>query len=157
GLAFVPVFAFDGETGRLLRPLAATKTLVIAAAAIISLTAAPALRGLCVRGRVVPELENPLVRWLVRGYRPVLHCALSRPGLTLATALLAAASCVPIARRLGGEFLPRIDEGDLLFMPTTAPGASLPEAAAQLRAQDEAIAAAPEVAAVLGKVGRADT
>lgn len=156
-LTFLPVFAFGDETGRLLRPLALTKTLVIASAALVSLTLAPALRERLLRGRVKAELDNPLTRTLVRLYRPFVHFALSRPVLTLATAGLALVSCLPIASRLGGEFLPRVDEGDLLFMPTTLPGVSGDQAAAQLRRQDRAIAQRKEVATVFGKVGRADT
>ncbi len=156
-LSFLPVFAFTGETGRLLRPLAFTKTLVIAAAALVAVTVAPALRERLVRGRILPEFDNPLTRRLVRIYRPFVTFALTRPVLTLATALLAAASCFPIMSRLGGEFLPRVDEGDLLFMPTTLPGVSPGDAGVQLNRIDRALAAFPEVAQVFGKVGRANT
>ena len=156
-LSFLPVLAFSGETGRLLRPLAITKTLVIGAAALVTLTLAPALRDRFLRGRVRPEFDNPLTRGLVRIYRPFVHFALSRPALTLAIAALALVSCIPVALRLGGEFLPRVEEGDLLFMPTTLPGASPEELAAQLRLQDGALAESKEVATVFGKIGRADT
>ncbi|MDP9034889.1 MAG: efflux RND transporter permease subunit, partial [Myxococcota bacterium] len=156
-LSFLPVFAFSGETGRLLGPLALTKTLVIASASVVTLTLAPALRDRLLFGPVVAELKNPLTRSLVRAYRPVVRFALSNPALTLTTAALAVASCLPIATRLGGEFLPRIDEGDLLFMPTTLPGVPPELAAWQLRKQDRAIAAFGEVSTVFGKVGRADT
>jgi Cu(I)/Ag(I) efflux system membrane protein CusA/SilA len=156
-VAFLPVFAFTGESARLLRPLALTKTLVIASAALVSVTLAPALRDRLLSGRVEPEFENPLTRWLVAAYRPFVHFALARPVLTLATAALAVASCLPLVNRLGGEFLPRIDEGDLLFMPTTLPGVPVTDAADQLGRQDRAIAATPEVATVLGKIGRGDT
>jgi Cu(I)/Ag(I) efflux system membrane protein CusA/SilA len=156
-VAFLPVFAFTGETGRLLRPLAVTKTLMIASAAIVSLTFAPALRDRLLGGRVRPELDNPLTRWLVRVYRPIVHFALARPALTIGTAVLAVASCLPIALQLGGEFLPQVDEGDLLFMPTTLPGVRGDRAAYQMREQDRTIASFPEVRTVFGKVGRADT
>ncbi len=156
-LAFLPVFAFTGESGRLLRPLALTKTLVIGSAAIVTLTLAPALRERLLRGRIAPELANPITFWLVRVYRPFVHFALSRPALTLATAALAVLSCVPIVSRLGGEFLPRIDEGDLLFMPTTLPGVPEDLAQNQLLQQDRALRGFDEVATVFGKVGRADT
>ena len=156
-LTFVPVLAFGGETGRLLWPLAFTKTVVVVAAALVSVTLAPALRDRLVTGRIVRELDNPLVRWLVRGYRPVVDFVLRRPLLTLATAALALLSCVPIIPHIGGEFLPRIDEGDLLFMPTTGAGASMADTAGQLTLQDQLIAARPEVAVVFGKVGRADS
>ena len=156
-LSFLPVFAFAGETGRLLRPLALTKTLVIAAAALVTITVAPALRNRLLVGRLLPEFDNPITRTLVRIYRPFVHFALARPAFTLVTAALAIASCLPIVTRLGGEFLPRVDEGDLLFMPTTLPGVPEGEAAVQLRRQDHAISQFPEVATVFGKVGRADT
>ena len=154
-LSFLPVFAFTGETARLLEPLAITKTLVIVAAALVALTLAPALRERLLRGRVVPEFDNPLTRALVRLYRPFVHFALRRPALTLVTAALAVLSCLPIIGKLGGEFLPRIDEGDLLFMPTTLAGVPPGEAAVQLRRQDRAISQFEEVATVFGKVGRA--
>jgi Cu(I)/Ag(I) efflux system membrane protein CusA/SilA len=156
-LSFLPVFAFTGETGRLLRPLALTKTLVVAAAALVTLTLAPALRARLLRGRVTAEMANPLTRALVRAYRPFVHFALSRPALTLATAGLALASCLPIVFRLGGEFLPRVDEGDLLYMPTTLPGVAPGEAALQLYWQDHAMSRLGEVRSVFGKVGRADS
>ncbi len=156
-LSFLPVFAFSGETGRLLRPLALTKTLVIAAAALVTLTLAPALRARLLSGRVIPEFGNPLTRGLVRIYRPFVHFALSRPALTLATAGLALISCLPIVGRIGAEFLPRVDEGDLLYMPTTLPGVSPEEASQQLFWQDRAMSQFGEVASVFGKVGRADT
>jgi Cu(I)/Ag(I) efflux system membrane protein CusA/SilA len=156
-LSFLPVFAFSGETGRLLRPLALTKTLVIVSAAVVTLTLAPALRDRLLRGRVVPEFANPLTRGLVRAYRPFVHFALSRPTLTLATAGLALLSCLPVIGRLGGEFLPRVDEGDLLYMPTTLPGVAPVDAATALFWQDHAMSRYGEVKSVFGKVGRADT
>jgi Cu(I)/Ag(I) efflux system membrane protein CusA/SilA len=156
-VAFIPVFAFTGETGRLLRPLAATKTLVVVSAALVSLTLAPALRDRLLRGRVTPEFDNPLTAALVRAYRPFVEFALARPAFTIATAAIAVASCLPLLARIGGEFLPQIDEGDLLFMPTTGPGVPPGQAAAELRRQDQTIAAFPQVRTVFGKVGRADT
>ena len=127
------------------------------AAALVTLTVAPALRDRLLRGRVPAERDNPLVQALVRLYRPFVQFALDRPRLTLATAALAVASCLPILPRLGGEFLPRIDEGDLLFMPTTLAGVPPEEAMRELRAMDRALASFPEVATVFGKVGRADS
>jgi copper/silver efflux system protein len=156
-LSFLPVFAFTGETGRLLRPLAIAKTLVIISAAVVAVTLAPALRDRLLRGPVLPEFDNPITKRLVQLYRPFVHFALARPALTLLTAALAIASCLPILSRLGGEFLPRVDEGDLLFMPTTLPGVTPGDAGIQLRKFDQAIARFPEVATVFGKVGRADT
>ena len=156
-LSFLPVLGFAGETGRLLRPLVIGKTLVIASAAIVTLTLAPALRRCILVGRDKATAPNRLTRAIVRGYTPFVQFALARPRLTLATAALAVLSCVPIASRLGHEFMPRLDEGDLLFMPTTLPGASADASATQLFEQDRALRAFPEVAAVFGKVGRADT
>ncbi|HVR21181.1 MAG TPA: efflux RND transporter permease subunit [Polyangiaceae bacterium] len=155
--AFLPVFAFGGETGRLLRPLAITKTVVIVAAALVALTVAPALRDRLLRGRVVPEAKNPLTNGLIRLYRPFVNFALARPAFTLVTATLAALSCVPIVSRLGSEFLPRIDEGDLLYMPTTSPGLPAEQAETELIRQDLDIAERPEIALVFGKIGRAET
>lgn len=156
-LAFLPTFAFTGESGRLLGPLAFTKTLVIASAAVVTTTFAPALRDRLLRVGVVPELHNPLTRRLVRAYAPFVHFALSRPFLTLGTAALALLSCVPVAARLGGEFLPRVEEGDLLYMPSTLPGVTGDLSLNQLLQQDRAIRDFPEVSTVFGKVGRADT
>ena len=156
-LSFLPVFAFSGETGRLLRPLALTKTLVVAMAALVTMTVAPALRDRLLEGRVRPEFENPITRRLVRIYKPFVYFALSRPAFTVTTAALAVASCIPLLTRLGGEFLPRVDEGDLLFMPTTLSGSSEGEAAVELRRQDRSLTRFPEVSSVFGKVGRADT
>ena len=156
-VSFLPVFAFTGESGRLLRPLALAKTLVVASAALVSLTLAPALRAALLRGPVRPERDNPLNSALVRLYRPFVRFALRRPSVTVATGLLAVASCLPLLPRLGREFLPRVDEGDLLFMPTTLPGAPPTLVQNQLLGQDRAIASFEEVATVFGKVGRADT
>jgi Cu(I)/Ag(I) efflux system membrane protein CusA/SilA len=157
GVAFLPVLGFTGEAGRLLRPLALTKTLVVASAALVAVTAAPALRDRLLVAPVRPELGNPLMRALLGAYRPFVRFALRHPKLTLATGMLALFSCVPIASRLGGEFLPRMDEGDLLYMPTTLPGISAEQAREQLARQDHALAAFDEVESVLGKVGRAET
>jgi Cu(I)/Ag(I) efflux system membrane protein CusA/SilA len=156
-LAFVPVFAFGGETGRLLRPLALSKTVVVLAGALVTLTLAPALRDRLVRGRIVPELRNPLTAALVRAYRPLVHFVLARPAITLVTAALAAISCLPIVWHLGSEFLPRIDEGELLYMPTAAAGLSGTDAHGELTEQDRDIAALPGVQAVFGKIGRSDS
>lgn len=155
--SFLPIFVFEGETGRLLRPMAITKTLVIGSAVVVSLTLSPALRDLVMRGRIVPEYTNPLTRGLVQLYRPFVTFALARPAFTLTTAFLAVISSIPIASRLGAEFLPRVDEGNLLFMPTARPGIPAGEAAAALARQDRALARFSEVSTVFGKVGRADT
>ena len=156
-LSFLPVLGFGGETGRLLRPLAASKTLVIAAAAVVAVTLGPALRERLLRAPVVPEFSNPLTAGLVRLYRPFVQVALRRPGWTLAIAGAALLSCLPLLPGLGREFLPRIDEGDLLSMPTTFPGAPPEELPWQLQRLDGALAGSPAVATVFGKLGRADT
>ncbi|HEY7372204.1 MAG TPA: efflux RND transporter permease subunit, partial [Polyangia bacterium] len=156
-LAFVPVFAFGGETGRLLRPLALSKTLVVLAGALVTLTLAPALRDRLFRGRIVPELRNPLTAALVRMYRPLVHFVLARPAITLVTAGLLAISCLPIVSHLGSEFLPHIDEGELLYMPTATAGLSANDASGELTEQDRDIAALPGVQNVFGKIGRSDS
>ena len=155
--AFLPVLAFSGETGRLLRPLAVTKTLVIGAAAVVAVVVSPVLRNVLLGGRVPPELSNPITRRLMALYGPFVRFALDRPRLTLATGALAVLSALPLVPRLGGEFFPRLDEGDLLYMPTTQPGVMLDDAFDELVAQDRSLAAFGEVASVFGKVGRADT
>jgi Cu(I)/Ag(I) efflux system membrane protein CusA/SilA len=155
--AFLPVLAFSGETGRLLRPLAVTKTLVIGAAAVVAVVVSPVLRNVLLGGRVPPESANPITRRLVAWYGPFVRFALDRPRLTLATGALAVLSALPLLPRLGGEFFPRLDEGDLLYMPTTRPGVMLDEAFDELVAQDRSLGSFGEVASVFGKVGRADT
>jgi Cu(I)/Ag(I) efflux system membrane protein CusA/SilA len=156
-LTFAPVFAFGGETGRLLRPLAFTKILVIAAAALVSLTVAPVLRARLLAGPLPPEDGNRLMKALVGAYRPMVHFVLRHPLSTLATATLAVLSCLPIVTRLGAEFLPHLDEGDLLFMPTTSASVKMTGMGPSLVLQDRALRARGEVSMVFGKVGRADT
>jgi copper/silver efflux system protein len=157
GLSFVPALAFTGETGRLLRPLVLTKTLVIAAALAVTLLVAPALRQLLLRGPLRPELGNPLTALLIRLYRPVVDFALARPWFTLGTAALAAVSCLPLVGQLGSEFLPHIDEGELLYMPSTSADVPPPLGEVELRRQDALLMRRPEVAMVFGKLGRADS
>jgi len=154
---FLPVFALGGQAGRLFRPLAFTKTSVMLAAALLSVTFAPALRDLVLRGRIRPEAQHPLSRAVIRLYRPFVFVALRRPKTTVAMGLLAVLSAVPLGLRLGSEFMPPLDEGDLLYMPTTVPGISIEEAKRALQYQDRALRAFPEVATVFGKVGRAGT
>src|SRR5204863_8014921 len=134
-----------------------TQTMVVGAAALVTITVGPALRTRLLVGRVRREADNPLTSWLVRWYRPFVELVLRRPILTLVTAAIAVASCLPLVPRLGRQFLPRMSEGDLLFMPTTLAGVSADDAVVELRRQDRAIAEFKEVASVFGKVGRADT
>ena len=156
-LSFVPVFALQAQEGRLFSPLAYTKTWAMAAAAVLSVTLIPVLMGLLIRGRIRPERDTPLNRWLIAAYRPVIDWVLGHPRATLAAAggvLLL--SLIPLAR-LGSEFLPTIDEGSLLYMPTALPGLSAGKAAQLLGETDRMIRTVPEVAHVFGKAGRAET
>ncbi|HYO93145.1 MAG TPA: efflux RND transporter permease subunit [Polyangiaceae bacterium] len=156
-ISFLPVFALNGQAGRLFRPLAYTKTFVMLAAALLSVTLAPALRDLLLRGKIRSEAQHPVSRAIRAVYEPFVHVALRRPITTLAIGAFAMLSAVPLALRLGREFMPPLDEGDLLYMPTTLPGISIEEAKRQLIRQDQLIAAFPEVSRVFGKVGRAET
>ncbi|WP_186028047.1 efflux RND transporter permease subunit [Burkholderia gladioli] len=156
-LSFVPVFTLEGQEGRLFAPLAYTKTYTIAAAAGLSVTLVPVLMGYLIRGRIPPEHANPINRWLTRLYAPLIAATLRRPwvaiGLAAAALLLTA---IPLSR-LGGEFMPPLDEGDLLYMPTALPGISVDKAAELLQQTDRLIRTVPEVETVFGKSGRADS
>ncbi|CAL63350.1 Cation efflux system protein CusA [Herminiimonas arsenicoxydans] len=156
-LSFLPVFTLTGQEARLFTPLAYTKTYAMAAAAMLAITLTPVLMGYAIRGRIPPESANPLNRVLKRIYQPALHAALRHPKMIL---LAAAVSLLTLAfplSQLGSEFMPPLDEGDLLYMPTTLPGISADEAADILRRTDQLIAAMPEVERVFGKAGRAET
>ena len=156
-LSFVPVFSLEAQEGRLFSPLAFTKTYAMAAAAGLSVTLVPVLMGYLIRGRIPQEAANPVNRFLTAVYRPTLEAVLRFPVATLATAgLLLAVTVVPVMR-LGGEFMPALDEGDLLYMPSALPGLSVAKAAALLQQTDRLIKTVPEVARVFGKAGRADT
>ena len=156
-LSFLPVLALQGEEGRLFSPLAYTKTYAMAAAALLSITLVPVLLGLLVRGRIRPEQDNPINRGLMAAYRPLLDWVLRKPRLVLVLALaLTLVSAWP-ALRLGSEFMPDLDEGDLLYMPTTFPGIAPDKARQLLQQTDRLILSVPEVARVFGKVGRAET
>lgn len=156
-LSFVPVFALEAQEGRLFHPLAWTKTLAMAAAALLAVTLVPVLMGLLIRGRVPSEAANPVNRVLARAYRPVLAWALVHRGVTLLLAALALAVSVIPWRRLGSEFMPPLNEGALMDMPSLFPGVGTAQARAILTQRDAALAAIPEVALVLGKMGRAET
>ena len=156
-VSFLPVFSLEAQEGRLFRPLAYTKTFAMAAAAILAVTVVPVAMGYFVRGRIRAERANPLNRWLQRLYRPVLLAALRRPwAVVVGGGVIIAATLWP-ASRLGSEFMPPLDEGTLLYMPTTLPGASITVAREALREQDSILASFPEVASVFGKAGRANT
>ncbi|MGA8891417.1 MAG: efflux RND transporter permease subunit, partial [Anaeromyxobacteraceae bacterium] len=156
-VSFLPVFTLTGQAGRLFRPLAFTKTFVMLSAAVLSITFAPALRDLLLRGKIRPESEHPISQAIIKVYKPFVFVALRWPKTTVALGLLAILSAVPLAVRLGSEFMPPLNEGDVLFMPTTFPGISIEEAKISLQHQDRVLRAFPEVASVFGKVGRAET
>ncbi|MGF6998450.1 efflux RND transporter permease subunit [Paraburkholderia sp. GAS32] len=156
-LSFIPVFSLEGQEGKLFSPLAFTKTYTIAAAAGLSVTLVPVLMGLLIRGRIPHENANPINRVLIRLYRPLLEATLRRPWVAIGVALVAlAASAIPLSR-LGGEFMPPLDEGDLLYMPTALPGISTEKASELLQQTDRLIKTVPEVQTVFGKSGRADS
>lgn len=156
-LSFIPIFTLEGQEGRLFGPLAWTKTWSMAASAFLAVVLVPVLMGLWIRGKIPPEDKNPLNRWLVRLYQPLLMGVLRRPKTTLFAALLVLIGGLYPVEKLGGDFLPQIAEGDILYMPSTLPGVSSSEAAAMLQKTDKLIRTVPEVATVFGKAGRADT
>ena len=156
-LSFIPVFTLEAQEGRLFGPLAFTKTYAMAAAAGLSVTLVPVLMGYWIRGRIPNEQQNPLNRWLIRLYQPALDAVLRRPKVTLLVALLVFCSALWPMSRLGGEFLPPLDEGDLLYMPSALPGLSAHKAAQLLQQTDRLIKTVPEVEHVFGKAGRAET
>lgn len=156
-LSFIPVFTLEAQEGRLFGPLAFTKTYAMAAAAGLSVTLVPVLMGYWIRGRIPNEQQNPLNRWLIRIYEPALDAVLHRPKITLLVALLVFVSALWPISRLGGEFLPPLDEGDLLYMPSALPGLSAQKAAQLLQQTDRLIKTVPEVEHVFGKAGRAET
>ena len=156
-VSFLPVFTLESQEGRLFAPLAYTKTFSMAGAALLSVTLVPVLMLLFIRGRVMPEAKNPLNRFLIGVYRPVIAAVMRWKKTTIALALIAlAVSWVP-ASRLGSEFMPTLNEGTLLYMPASLPGMSITKAAEVLQTQDKIIKGFPEVASVYGKAGRANT
>ncbi|MGH7699124.1 MAG: efflux RND transporter permease subunit, partial [Gemmatimonadales bacterium] len=156
-LSFVPVFSLQAQEGRLFSPLALTKTFAMAAAALLSVTVVPVFMGLFIKGRIRPEERNPINRWAIRLYRPVLRWALGHRWLVLGGAVaLLAFTLWPLAR-LGSEFMPPLDEGSLMYMPNTIPGVSVTEQRRMLQKQDSILMTFPEVESVLGKAGRART
>ena len=156
-LSFLPVFTLEAQEGRLFAPLAYTKTYSMAAAAGLSVTLVPVLMAWFIRGKIRPEQANPLNRFLIALYKPLLEAALAAPWLTLAAALAVLALTLYPAGQLGSEFMPPLDEGDLLYMPTTLPGMGPGKAQELLQQTDRIIKSFPEVARVFGKVGRAET
>jgi len=156
-VSFMPVFVLEGQEGRLFQPLAFTKTYAMAAAAILSITLVPVLMGYFIRGRIIPERKNPLSRFCIWLYRPFLDAAVAWPTATIALAILLAASMWYPMQRVGTEFMPELNEGDFLYMPSLYPGVSIGKAREVLQQTDRLIATVPEVKTVYGKLGRAAT
>ena len=156
-VAFLPVFTLEGTEGRLFKPLAFTKSYSMAFAALLAVTLTPALAVLLIRGRIRPEEKNPLNRWLIRAYRPVVRFVVDHRWGVIVAAVLAMLFTVPAYLRLGNEFMPPLNEGVLLYMPTAPPGMSVPEASRILQSMDRQLASFPEVERVFGKMGRAET
>lgn len=156
-VSFLPIFALQGQEGRLFKPLAFTKTYAMAAAALLSVTLVPVLMGYLIRGKIQPEHKNPVNRFLIWFYRPIINFALRFKWSTVIASLaILVVSIIPL-QRLGSEFMPPIEEGDLLYMPTTDPGISITKAKELLQQTDKIIASFPEVKSVFGKSGRAQT
>jgi len=156
-VSFLPIFALEAQEGRLFTPLAYTKTFSMLFATALSVTLAPVLMVLLIRGKVRPETKNPLNRWLIALYRPILSGALRVRWLTLGIAVVTFGLTVPAFMRLGAEFMPPLNEGTILYMPTTVPGLSIPEATKVLQVQDQLLTTFPEVERVFGKMGKAPT
>ncbi|MES2318855.1 MAG: efflux RND transporter permease subunit [Pseudomonadota bacterium] len=156
-LSFIPVFTLEAQEGRLFAPLAFTKTYAMAAAAVLAVTLIPVLMGYLIRGRIPDEQKNPLNRGLIALYRPLLEVVLRHPKSTLAAAALIALATVWPISRLGGEFMPPLDEGDVLYMPSALPGIGAGKVAELLQQTDRLIKTVPEVHSVFGKAGRAET
>lgn len=156
-VSFLPIFTLESQEGRMFGPLAFTKTFSMAAAALLSVTLVPALMVIFVRGRIIPEHKNPINRFLIWVYRPVIRGVLKAKTLTIVLALAALVVSIWPARQLGSEFMPSLNEGTLMYMPTTLPGISVTKAAELLQMQDRIIKSFPEVESVYGKAGRAAT
>lgn len=156
-VSFIPVFTLEAQEGRLFAPLAYTKTYAMAAAAIVAVTLVPVLMGYFIRGRMRAESENPINRAFINAYLPVLRGLLRYPLFTLVAAVLLVASSLYPLSKLGSEFMPELDEGDLMYMPTTYESISIGKARELLQQTDKLIKTLPEVETVFGKVGRADT
>ncbi|WP_454656768.1 efflux RND transporter permease subunit [Bosea beijingensis] len=156
-VSFLPIFTLEAEEGRLFGPLAFTKTFAMAAAALLSVTLVPALMVVFVKGRIIPESRNPINRGLIALYRPMIRGVLGAKTLTILAAVTVLGLSLWPARQLGSEFMPSLDEGTLMYMPTTLPGISVTKAAEMLQTQNRIIRSFPEVASVYGKAGRAQT
>ena len=156
-VSFLPIFTLEAQEGRMFKPLAYTKTFAMAAAAFLSVTLVPALMVLCVRGRIIPEHRNPINRFLIWVYRPVIHLVLRAKTLTILAAIATLGVSIYPAVHIGSEFMPTLNEGTLLYMPATLPGLSITKAMELVQKQNEIIKTFPEVESVFGKAGRAAT
>ena len=156
-LSFMPVFTLEAQEGRLFAPLAFTKTYAMAAAACLSITLVPVLMGYFIRGKVIHEGKNPVNRALIAAYRPVIHAVIRAPKTALVFAAVILVTAIWPMTKLGSEFMPPLDEGDLMYMPTTYPGVSIDKAREILQHTDKMIKQVPEVKRVFGKIGRAET
>ena len=156
-VSFLPVFSLEGQEGRLFSPLAFTKTFAMAGAALLSVTLVPVLMLLFIRGKIMPEADNPVNRFLIRVYRPIITWVMRRKKTTIALALATLVISLYPASQLGSEFMPTLNEGTLFYMPASLPGMSITKAAEILQTQNKIIKSFPEVASVYGKAGRANT
>jgi Cu(I)/Ag(I) efflux system membrane protein CusA/SilA len=156
-VSFLPVFALEGQEGRLFSPLAFTKTFSMAGAALLSVTLVPVLMMLFIRGKVMPEAKNPVNRFLIWAYRPIIAGVMRWKKMTIVAAVVALVASIYPASQLGSEFMPTLNEGTLLYMPASLPGMSITKAAELMQTQNKIIKSFPEVASVYGKAGRANT
>lgn len=156
-VSFLPVFTLEAQEGRLFAPLAYTKTYAMAVAAVLAITLIPVLMGYFIRGHITPEQHNPINRGISKIYLPSLKYLLDYPKTTLLVLVLLAATVIWPIKQIGTEFMPELDEGDLMYMPTTYPGLSIGKARELLQQTDKLISTVPEVASVFGKIGRAET
>jgi Cu(I)/Ag(I) efflux system membrane protein CusA/SilA len=156
-VSFLPVFALEGQEGRLFSPLAFTKTFSMAGAALLSVTLVPVLMMLFIRGKVMPEAKNPVNRFLIWVYRPIIAGVMRWKKMTIVAAVVALVASIYPASQLGSEFMPTLNEGTLLYMPASLPGMSITKAAELMQTQNKIIKSFPEVASVYGKAGRANT
>ncbi len=156
-ISFLPVFTLQAQEGRLFKPLAFTKTYAMAGAAFLAITIVPVLMGYFVRGKIMPEHKNPVSRILIKLYRPIIHWVLRFRWITIGTAVVILLITIFPLGKIGSEFMPPLNEGDLLYMPTTDPGISITKAKELLQQTDKIIKSFPEVHHVFGKIGRAET
>jgi Cu(I)/Ag(I) efflux system membrane protein CusA/SilA len=156
-VSFMPIFALEAQEGRLFKPLAYTKTFSMFFASLLSITLIPALMGIFIKGKIQTETDNPVNRYLIKIYDPIIRHVLKHPLRTICTGLILFVLSMPVVWQLGSEFMPPLNEGTILYMPTSLPGIGISEASRLLQIQDKLIKKVPEVLSVFGKVGRAET